>query len=127
MQILCFIIAVACLIYMIPEENKCNVFTLENCNDFEKDKIIEYKSANIDTLKLLLEMHETEISAITYQTYSKRDTVLQRIKVIRKQILDVYDDLLSLTEMHHREMEKILEKNQKPVLEDVIKMKENTK
>jgi hypothetical protein len=130
MHTVCFIIVVLFLIYMFPQnrdKSTCDVYTLQNCNAFEKDKITEYKSAEVDTLKLLLEMHETEISAITFQSHSKRDTIVKRMKIIKKQILKVYNDLVRLTEDHYQEMENILKRNQKPILQSVIKMKENTK
>ena len=76
--------------------NKCNVVTLRNCNDMQKQKISAYENKNIDELNVILDMYDSEISILLHESHATIDILSNRITELQGEVQEMYDHIASL-------------------------------
>ena len=111
-------------LYVFMEDTQCNVSTLRNCNEAQKAKIVEYENTDVEKLRLLVDMHNTELSAVSFEARRKKNAIVGRMKDVEIQILSIYDELKSIAESYKEESLEIMDRYKKPILHDIILRKE---
>ena len=98
--------------------------TLKNCNKAQKAKIVEYENTDVEKLRLLVDMHNTELSAVSFEAITSKNAIIGRMKDVEIQILSIYDDLKTIAETYKKESLEIMQRYKKPILHNIILKKE---
>ena len=102
---------------------KCDVVTLRNCNAMQKLKISVYENEDVDKLKLILDMHGSEISILFHETHTTIDILSNRITKLQGELRETYADLALLGLDYDNKMKEIQLEYEEEVLQGIIDYK----
>ncbi len=124
MQLFVFICLLILGLYLNDNNsNKCDVVTLRNCNDMQKQKITAYENKNVDELKVILDMHDSEISILFHESHATIDILSNRITELQGEVQEMYDEMALLGLDYDNKMQEIQVEYQEEVLRDIIDYK----
>ena len=102
---------------------KCDVVTLHNCNDIQKQKITAYENKNVDELKVILDMHDSEISILFHESHATIDILSNRITELQGEVQEMYDQMALLGLEYDNKMQEIQVEYEEEVLREIIDYK----
>ena len=124
MQLFVFICLLILGLYLKHNNSaECDVVTLHNCNDMQKQKITAYENKNVDELKVILDMHDSEISILFYESHATIDILSNRIAELQGEVQEMYDQMALLGLGYDNKMQEIRVEYQEEVLKDIIDYK----